>query len=106
MGQKTFDIKIFYSGYITKRVQADNQDEAWTEFMKERLTEKNFNNFYDEHAEDRNWFMDTLKRLPEADEIEEVEPDSPIDEDRVIFDGPTGWPDQGIELDRMIEREG
>lgn len=28
------------------------------------------------------------------------------DEDRVTFDGPTGWPDHGIELDRLIEKEG
>lgn len=28
------------------------------------------------------------------------------DEDRVTFEGPTGWPDHGIKLDRLIEREG
>jgi hypothetical protein len=28
------------------------------------------------------------------------------DEDRVTFDDPTGWPDHGIELDRLIEKEG
>jgi hypothetical protein len=99
---KTFEVKFYYSGYDLHRVEAETEEEAYQKAEAKVGTGL----FEDVNPDRQAAFLDTMNRWPEADEVQEVDHDAPFYEDRVTFDGPTGWPDQGIELDRMIEREG
>lgn len=55
---KTFDVKIYYSGYCTQKVIAKNQDDAIIKARNLKLKEDEL--------------LNTLQNWPEADEADET----------------------------------
>jgi hypothetical protein len=93
---KTFEVKIAYAGYQVFRVQAADEFEAY------QKAEENVGlGLFGPEAipEIQTAFLETMNRVPEEDETTEVEPEAPLDEDQVTFNGPVGWPDKVLALD-------
>jgi hypothetical protein len=64
-----FEVKICYSGYVVKEVEADDENEAYDKVQKE-LAERGFDDFSEKERES---FLDTLERWDEADQINQTE---------------------------------
>jgi hypothetical protein len=107
---KTFEVKFYYSGYDLHRVKAETEEEAY-----QKAEAKVGSGLFENVNPDRQAaFLDTMNRWPEADEVMEVDPEAPIDEDRITF-GPPVFPGgrdvlildpEDSLIDRMIEKEG
>lgn len=63
-----FEVKICYSGFVVKEVEAESEDEAYDR-VQEDLAERGFDDFSDQERES---FLDTLERWDEADQINQI----------------------------------
>jgi hypothetical protein len=64
-----FEVKICYSGYVLKEVEADNETEAFDKAIDE-MEEKGLDEFNDE---ERKRFIKTMERQNESDQISQIE---------------------------------
>lgn len=64
-----FEVKISYSGYVLKEVEAENKTEAYDKAIDE-MEEKGLDEF---NNEERKRFIKTMERQNESDQINEIE---------------------------------
>lgn len=113
---KTFDVKLYYTGYRIIRVEANDVHDAYDKAMDQAgeglgISGPDNANLPKVQAD----FLATMRRDEDEDTLSEVgDLDSPVDEDRVTF-GPTTFSDGKVFLvldpddllfDKLIEKEG
>ncbi len=66
---KKYNVKLYYSGFITREIEADNSSEAVLRALKMEEFYGNEAAYYDAHRE----VLDTLEPRRDADTAEEIE---------------------------------
>jgi hypothetical protein len=64
-----YEVKICYSGFVVKEVEADSENEAYDKAIDE-MEEKGLDEFTKDEKES---FLDTMERWNEADQINQIE---------------------------------
>ena len=64
-----YEVKICYSGFVVKEVEADSENEAYDRIQAE-LAERGFDDFSEKERES---FLDTLERWDDSDQINQIE---------------------------------
>jgi hypothetical protein len=64
-----FEVKICYSGFVVKEVEAENETEAYDKAIDE-MEEKGLDEFTKDEKES---FLDTMERWNESDQINQIE---------------------------------
>ena len=60
---KTFEARLYYSGYCTRTIQAESENEAWEKLREVELTEEN-----------QQEILGSLEEWAAANEIFEIDP--------------------------------
>jgi hypothetical protein len=66
-----FEVKICYSGYVLKEIEAENQTEAYDKAIDE-MEEKGLDEFTNV---ERKRFIKTMERWNQSDQINQIEED-------------------------------